>query len=86
MASSRETSTQWTRAMRSLLVVNIFNGLIVSVLVQAVGEGAVTLPATVAGTALFCVAVVPPSVWLLRKHLQVAAELQARSSGRRAGR
>jgi hypothetical protein len=69
-----------------LVVVNVFNGLIVSMLVQAVREGAVTVPATVAGTALFCIAVLPPSIWLLRKHLQVATELQARGSGRRVGR
>ncbi len=86
MASSSETSTQWTRALRSLMVFNVVNGLIVSVLVQAVREGAVTLPATLGGTALFCAAVVPPSVWLLRKDLQVAAELQTRGSGRRTGR
>ncbi len=85
MAKPTYTSAQWQRGMRSLLVVSIVNSLIVSLLVGWFIGRVELLPALI-GILAFCVAAVPPSLWLLRKHLDTGTERHAGSLGRRRHR
>lgn len=82
MAKPSYTSTQWQRGVRILILVSLVNGLIISLLVQWF-IGRVELLPTLMGVLAFCIATIPPSLWLLRKHLDADTRMHAEGLGRR---
>jgi len=85
MAKPSYTSAQWQRGVRTLILVSLVNGLIVSLLVQWF-MGRVELLPTLIGIIAFCIATIPPSLWLLRRHLEADARMRAAGLGRRRQR
>lgn len=82
MAQSLNTSEQWQRGVRALIILSLVNGMIISLVVQWF-MGRVQILPTLIGVLAFCIATIPPSLWLLRKHLEVDARMRAAGLGRR---
>lgn len=85
MAQPTYTSAQWQRGMRSLIVVSVVSGPIISLLVQWF-MGRVQVVPTVIGILAFCGLTVLPSLWLLRRHLEADAQMPAVRLGGRTHR
>jgi magnesium-transporting ATPase (P-type) len=76
MARPGYTPEQWHRAVRALIVVSAVNGVIVSLLVPWL-MGRIELLPTLIRVIAFGVATIPPSLWLLRRHLETDSRAHA---------
>jgi magnesium-transporting ATPase (P-type) len=85
MAKPMHTPEQWQRGVRALIIVSVINGAIISLLVQWFMGRVEVLP-TLIGIIAFCIATIPPSLWLLRRHLEADAQMRAAGLGRRRQR